>query len=242
MQDPNRFPSTSHGAPQSGFSVDAIKETAIAVITDPVSFYRSMPKDGGFAYPVVFLAAMAVVTALVGGLLSVLFGGRGASGAGSLLMLVLLPILVAVYCCISAAFTYLAWRMMGSEQGYETAFRCLAFAAAIMPVTALLGPIPYLGVILPTLWGLYLIVIASEHVHGIKPVKAWLVFGVFSGVLVLLQLGGEYAGRHMSEDMKKFEQRMEGIEDMSPQEARKAIGDFLKGMQDSLGDAEKPER
>ena len=236
MRAPDDSPPTSRGTNSSGVSIEEIKETALAVVTDPVSFYRSMPRGGGLVSPLLFLVAMAILTTLVGGMVTFLFGGNGPSGTGALLILVLLPVLVAIYYFISAGVMYVIWRLMGSQEDYETAFRCLAFASAIMPVTALLGPIPYLGVVVPTLWGLYLVVTASQHVHGLDPKTAWIVFGAISGVLMLMQLGSEVAGRRMGEDMQKLEQRMEGVETMSPEDAGRAIGDFLKGMQDGLGE------
>jgi hypothetical protein len=50
----------------------AIPQTALKVLTSPVSFFREMAKTGGFIEPLVFLVALAVVTAIVDGVLGIL--------------------------------------------------------------------------------------------------------------------------------------------------------------------------
>ena len=60
----------------------AIPQTALKVLTSPVSFFREMAKTGGFVEPLVFLVAHAVVTAIVDG---VLFVNSGYSHHGCIL-------------------------------------------------------------------------------------------------------------------------------------------------------------
>ena len=89
-------------------------------------------------------------------------------------------------------------------------------------------------------WGLYLVVTASAEVHKIKQTTAWLVFGILTGLMVLMGVGSQCAARKMSREMAPLTERMEEMgdemEDMTPEEAGKAVGDFLKGLQESVGE------
>jgi hypothetical protein len=127
--------------------------------------------------------------------------------------------------------------ILGSRESYETAYRCLAYAMAIYPITAILGMIPYLGVIIGVAWGTYLMVMASIEVHGIESRKAYIVFGIIGGLLMLLQLTGEYSARQMQSRMEHvsegMQEQLKKMEEMSPEEAGKMVGEFLKGMEEA---------
>jgi hypothetical protein len=82
-----------------------------------------------------------------------------------------------------------------------------------------------------------LIVTASVEVHKIKRATAWLVFGILAGLLCLMGVGSQCAARRMSGEMAPWVERMgemgDDMEDMTPEDAGKALGDFLKGLQES---------
>jgi len=109
---------------------------------------------------------------------------------------------------IGAAIAFVVWKLMGSVENYETAYRCCAYASAISPVTTLLGIIPYLGSIIGILMGTYYIVMASVEVHRIPAKKAWTVFGIIAAVLILLSLSGQFAARKMAGDAERFKKEM----------------------------------
>jgi len=118
---------------------------------------------------------------------------------------------------------------MGSEQSFETAYRCVAYAAAISPITTLIGIIPYLGVLITMGWMMFLMVTASQEVHNLESKKAWIVFGIVFGLFTLLNLNSQYAARNIEKEMKKYNRQIEQMEDMTPEEAGRAMGEFFKG-------------
>jgi len=226
----------------SDASLATILDSAKRVITDPAGFYRSMPQDGGFVAPVIFVLVMAVISGLIVAILTLPTGlGAGAAPVG-FMALVMLPIMALIGSFIGAAIMFVIWKLMGSDRSFETAYRCVAYAAAIMPITVLLAAIPYLGSIVKVLWSCFLMYIASIEAHGIKARTAAIVFGVLGALMLLLNLSAERAAMQMAEQMGELGSQMEGlggslegIEEMSPEEAGKAVGQFMKGLEGAIG-------
>ncbi|NOZ11606.1 MAG: hypothetical protein GXP09_11265 [Gammaproteobacteria bacterium] len=211
-------------AEQKSPDFSQIPNTAIKVITNPVGFYRDMPKGGGFLEPLVFAVAMALVAALIGIVLSVV--GLGATGmmAAGVLMIIMVPIGVVVGSFIGAGILYLIWIVMGSKESYETAFRCIAYMTAISPITALVGVMPYLGTIISVAWGTFLLVAASTEVHKIKANTVYIVFGILGLLVLSYQLKAEYTIRTMQTTFGN-------MSNMTPEEAGEAAADFMRGIQ-----------
>ncbi|MFW6324888.1 MAG: YIP1 family protein [Desulfovibrionales bacterium] len=215
---------------EKAINFSSITSTAIQVITKPVSFFQQMPKTGGFVQPLVFMAVMGVVSALVGLILAIL--GLGSGGVGmAFAAIILTPIIIAIFGFVVAAVVFVIWKIMGSSEGYETAYRCVAYATAIVPLTTILGIIPYIGAILGLVWTTYLLVLASSEVHGIAAKKAWIGFGAVAAVLAIVSLSTEYAGRKMMQGLEGWQEQAESmdVEEMTPEDAGKMVGDFLKG-------------
>ena len=54
-----------------------------AVLTNPVEFFKNMPKEGGYVAPLIFMVAMALVTAIVMAIIGLLgFGAPGMMAMG----------------------------------------------------------------------------------------------------------------------------------------------------------------
>jgi hypothetical protein len=216
--------------PGKPIDLSTIPSTALQILSKPAVFFREMPKTGGFIQPLVFMAVMGLVSAVIGLVLSIV--GLGSGGVGmAFASLILTPVLVVVFGFIVAAVLFLIWKIMGSSENYETAFRCAAFISVITPVTTVLGVIPYLGALLGLAWTTYLLILASTEVHGIEQKKALIGFGAIAGILALFSLSTEYTGRKMIKGLESRQQQLESmnIEEMTPEEAGKMIGDFLKG-------------
>jgi type VI protein secretion system component VasK len=137
-----------------------------------------------------------------------------------------MPIAVAILSFIGAAIIFVIWKLIGSQENYETSYRCIAYLMALMPITAILSVIPYAGGIINMAIFIYYIVIASTQVHNIPSQKAWLVFGIIGIVLALFILRGEYTARNVSsqaEQWKKTSQEMQKqAEEMARQYKRQA--------------------
>ena len=69
--------------------------------------------------------------------------------------------------------------------------------------------------------------------HKIKANVAYIVFGILALIGLILNVSGEYSARHFAARMEQLSHNMKDIDKMSPEEAGKAVGDFIKGMQNS---------
>ncbi len=214
--------------------ISTVSETMMQVITNPVGFYQSMPRSGGFVEPLVF----AIIMGVIGGVLQAILGVFGIGFTGTILMalasIIIGPIMIAIFGFVGAAILFVIWRLLGSRESYETAYRCGAYATAVTPVTSILNVIPFLGPALGVAWMAYLMIIASIQVHQVKPKIALIVFGILGGLLVLSSIGSQFAAKKMERQMDKIQSEMGKIDEMKPEEAGKAIGEFLKGMQEGI--------
>ncbi|MFK7732681.1 MAG: YIP1 family protein [Pseudomonadales bacterium] len=253
----NEQPTTEEPAPlqpqNSGFDLGKVIDDAKAVLTDPAGFYRAMPTTGGFAEPAIFVAVMGAVIGVLMTLVA-LFGGSGlgamAVGVGSFIMM---PIMAVIGSFIAALIMFVIWKLMGSDYDYETAYRCVAYATAIYPIMGVLGLIPYIGTIVGVLWGMYLMYNASVEVHKIKAETARMVIGILAAVMLFMQVSGEIAMRKIESSMDKYEEaaesigknmegslkELENLDEMSPEEAGRKLGEFFKGMSEGMEEFEQ---
>jgi hypothetical protein len=211
--------------------VPDILEKARTLLTAPGAFYRQMPKSGGFLEPVLFMIVMALVAIIIFIALGLL--GLGALsafdvGIGSMIVM---PIMAVVGSFIGAGIMFIIWKLMGTQEPFEVAYRCVAYASAIYPVTAFIGMIPYLGSIAGITWGMYLMFVATKEVHHLNEKTASMVFGIIGFILIVSNVTSEMAARRMATEFENIGPAMKNIEHMEPEEAGKIVGEFLKGLE-----------
>jgi hypothetical protein len=182
----------------------AMPQTAIKVITAPTEFFRTMPKTGGFFEPLVFMAIMGAIGGLITAVASFMGLGMGMGGAQGLLAIIMVPLFVAIGGFIGAAILFVIWKLLGSQENYEVAYRCCAYLAALMPITTMLGLIPYAGGAAGIALMVYYTVVASTEAHGIASQKAWLTFGILGAILLILSIKGQYMARQYSSGADEF--------------------------------------
>ncbi len=218
--------------------IETIIETVKQVITNPVGFYRNMPKVGGFVDPLIFAVVLGAVCGVVDAVVSVIRFGSWMTFGMVLRCVIAAPIGALIGGFIGAAIMFVIWKLMDSKESYETAYRCGAYSMAIMPVMYL----PYVGIYIYMGWSLYLVVTASIEVHGIPAKKAWKVFGIITGVCLLLMLTSYSCANKVQRNLGSYSQQTgknsgKNAEDMTPEEAGKAAGEaaaaFMKAMQEN---------
>jgi len=190
----------------------AIPQTAIRFITGPAAFYREMPKSGGYVEPLVFMVVIGVIVGLVQAF-GFFIGLNPAAGVVTgIASVVVVPVMVAVFGFVGAAIMFAIWKIIGSQESYETAYRCTAYASSFSPIIAVIGLIPYVGGAIGVVIWTILLIIASTEVHNIPASKAKMVFGIIAVVLILFSISGQFAARKMA---REFEVNREKIEDAS---------------------------
>jgi hypothetical protein len=209
--------------------------TVIKVITDPIGFFRYMQRGGGYVEPLLFMVVMGVISGILQTILNLV--GLGSAGAMFALgtSIILVPIMVVIFSFIGAGIMFVIWKLLGSHQSYECAYRCIAYAGAISPITTVLSMIPYIGPLIGIGWMTFLMVAASVEVHEVQPKMAWIVFGILAGVLALGSVSSQLTARKYARELDKWGKEMGKIDQMAPEEAGKKMGEFLKGMQEGMG-------
>lgn len=218
-----------------GINVAAIPQTAIKVITTPQAFFREMPKTGGFLDPLLFMVVMGVVSGIIQAVLMVVGLHPMAGIAMAFSAVIFYPVAIAIGGFIGAAIMFVIWKLMGSQESYETAYRCTAYIGALTPITTVLGIIPYAGSAIGLGITLFYIVTASVEVHKIPSQKAWMVFGIIAAVLILFSISAQFAARraarHLEETAKEMQKQAE--------QAGKAAEQWQKEMQKQSEDSKK---
>ena len=189
--------------------LEEIPALAIKVITDPVGFYQDMPKSGGLINPLIFMVVLSLVAGVLSAVLSLFGLGVAGAMAGGLIAIILVPIFVVIFGFIGAAIAYVIWKMMGSQEDFETAFRCVAYTAAITPITAVLSLIPYIGSLASALWPMALLALASIHVHRRSVQASWAVFGALGIIFALISVSSEQTSRQLMSGMEDWQDIIE---------------------------------
>jgi hypothetical protein len=181
-RSPGGPPRVSGGA--SGGEFD-YSDPVQGVVTAPVGFFRSIRREGDFVNPLIFAIICYEVSAILGGLLS-LVGVTGTRGFGSFLIgIILAPIGAAIGLFIGAGILHLlVMLIVGSRNaGFEGTFRVGAYSA----VTTLVSWIPIIGLI-ASLYGIYLAIVGIREVHNTTTGRAALVVLIPAVVVFLLVL------------------------------------------------------
>jgi hypothetical protein len=219
-----------------------IPQTAMKVLTSPAEFFKEMPKTGGFVEPLVFMIAMGVVAGLLRSILSVLRLQVGAGMAMGLGSVIILPIMIGIFGFVGAAILFLIWKLTGSQESYETAYRCGAYIGVLTPISVLLHLIPFVGAAVSVLLMTFFLVIASVAVHNIPSRKAWLVFGIIGGLLVFFSVSAEFAARRIGREAAEYQKKAEQFQKQA-EDASKAMGkqseEAAKQMQQQMEEAQK---
>lgn len=184
---------------------------AIKLIARPGEFFRIMPKSGGLLNPLLFLIMTAVLDVLLISVESFVSHGAGLHDVAMMFGgLVVAPLIVVILSFFVAGLFYSIWSFMGSDENYETSYRCLAYMQILLPVTILLSVVPYLG-LLGIVWWLYLMVTASVVVHKTTAKPALLVFGIIAvlcGLIyyksVSLAIEAEQRLQELNRDLQKM--------------------------------------
>jgi len=212
---------------KKGIDFAAIPQTALKVLTSPSSFFREMPRTGGFVEPLVFLVAMGLVSGALQTLFSIFRLHMVAGMAMGMASIIMTPIVVGIFGFVSAGILFIIWKIMGSNEEYETAYRCMAYMGALSPITAVLGLIPYVGFSLGLVLATYYLVIASVEVHAIPMQKARLVFGIIAAVSIMISVSSEIATRRMARNMENAAESWKN----AAEQAQKAAETMQKQMQ-----------
>jgi len=169
---------------ERGF-VNAFIDTLTMVLTKPDQAFRMMRTEGGISEPFIY----ALIGASAGGIVSVLFsialqsmgiftGQRNAfaalagMGIGTVVLIILVPIMVALALFIGTAIVHVCLMIVGgANKTFETTFRVLAFTHGS---TGPLQMIPFCGGLIAGIWALVVNCIGLARAHETTTARAVL--------------------------------------------------------------------
>lgn len=172
-------------AVKSVFSLGAMGRNAVSLVRSPGALFGSMEKGGGYAAPLLYALVWQYAAAAITLLLSFVkpTGMPGGTTAQVVSFFVLPPATVGAGFLFAAVF-FVIWHLMGSPENYQSAYRVWALLAPLSVVSAVFRLVPYLSLAV-SLYYLYLLVVSSVTVHGIRRSKAWTVWPLLMAGFVL---------------------------------------------------------
>jgi hypothetical protein len=178
--------------------------TTMEVLTDPKSFFTSMPKEGGYEAPGTFAVVALVTYGVLLALLSLLRFHVG----GLIASLILMPVFGIIGLLVGAAIVLFASRALGGEASFESSFRIASYSSAIAPIQAAAHAIPYLH-ILVSAYGFYLLIVAVIAVHRVPEQQAWRVLGGIAAVLLVLSFFATLSARTLASKMETMKPKLD---------------------------------
>ncbi|WP_447969903.1 YIP1 family protein [Nitrospira sp. M1] len=215
----------------------AILQDVRTILTNPAGFYRRMPKAGGFGDPVTFVLVIAVVTAVAMAVFSLFgLGTVGEAMAVGFGGIIFLPIMALALSFLGAGIVFVVWKIIGSQEPFEVAYRCMAYASALYPISIVASMIPYLGSILGIAWWTYLMIVATTEVHRLPQKTAYVVFGILGVFFITTNLSSEIVVRRMASELENAGGNLQQLEKMQLDGVGNMRGEPATGLEKTLGE------
>ncbi len=196
----------------NGLTFSKLFSWTVLLFKAPRRFFANMAKSGGYGTPVLFSLFWFFTATLLELIISHLRPQPVQFGwAVELVWLIVGPGIFLASGFVAAAIFFVVWHLMGSQQNYQTAFRCWAFTSPLAVVSAILGIVPYLN-LLGLFFGTYLLVIASMETHGLTAKRSWTVWGSICAGLIVLLTVSEVARRYLQSQGMDFNASREASE------------------------------
>ncbi len=168
--------------------------TVKQVLTNPKGFYSQYAAQqdaNGYVKPVIFVVQMAVLSAVLAAIVELVAAGAGSAVVELLQGIVVLPVYSLIICLFLSVGFALLWTLMGSERDFATAFGCVAYSFALLPLWALLADQhAILQLLLLILWAVVLAT-ATQFVHGIDALKAKIALTILVLLAAMLMFKGD---------------------------------------------------
>jgi len=213
---PSATPAPESGLPwderqERGF-FNAFIETLQMVLARPTIAFTAMKREGGLTEPLLYVLVGGSFGLIVYFIYSFAFQSLGifaqrnplthlvGMGIGSVVLLILTPVLIVISVFINAAILHVCLMIVGgAKQSFETTFRVVCFSAgSVYPLMI----VPLCGGIIAGVWGIVLRCIGLARAHETDTGRA--VLAVFlplivccgGGFLLVILFGGIGALSH----------------------------------------------
>jgi hypothetical protein len=197
-----------------GFDINDIIKKVKSILTQPAVFFKEMPKTGGYVEPLIFVGTMGLAAGVVMAILNLIQSviGTGMGIGASIAILIVVPVMWVIFSFIGAGILFVIWKLMGSTEDYETAYKCTAYISVLAVIGTIVDLIPYIGFLVMLGAQTYYLVLASVNVHNIEAKKAWLVFGIIAAILAIIGISGQMAASKMKSEANKYQNQAEEMQ------------------------------
>lgn len=183
---PGGIPGATAGGPGEEFNLSDPIQSYInavrSVVTRPASFFRGIVHRGDYLNPLLFALICYEISAILGGIISLVVGNNGFGRF--IVSLILTPIGATIGLFIGAGILHLlVLLLVKPNSGFEATFRVGSYAT----VTSLVSWIPVIGWIV-SLYGIYLSIVGIREVHSTTTGRAAAVVLIPAVVVFVLVL------------------------------------------------------
>jgi len=179
---------------------------AVFMAKQPEQFFSRINPNGGLGPPLVAVILWALISAPLSAVAvyskSQSVGVTIAAAVGGLFAL---PLVAVVMSFIGAGIFHVLCKILGGTAPFNGSFGAFAAMAALMPLSSLLGAVPFAGAVIPQLLGLYLAVHAAAGLHKAGKTKAWVLFGLLTAFWLLLSISAGIAAKRLKSSLGSFQ-------------------------------------
>lgn len=168
-----------------------IWETIKRAMLQPAIFFHSMPLGRGQIKPLIFyllIAGFQIVMHMLWNMFGIGTHATPEAGiAGTMIMLVVYPLILTVLLYFMAALVHLSMGLVGVvTRGFEGTLRALTYGSAPM----ILVVIPMIGPLIGAIWSIVVTFLGYKHIHRTSTVKvlAAMLLSLFPFAFVLFMV------------------------------------------------------
>lgn len=191
---PRRSVGSGGGEFDLGDPVGSFVRTAREVVTNPVGFFRSIPREGSLVPPLAFALICAVIAGILSGVVGMLITLVSGNGFGSAIGtlfsgIFLTPIAAVIGLFIGSGIYHLLVILLAKPNhvGFSGTFRVVGYSSVVQLVSWL-SVIPILGALIALAAGIYGIVLGVlgiREIHATSTGRAVAVVLIPTAILLL---------------------------------------------------------
>ncbi|MFA5261986.1 MAG: Yip1 family protein, partial [Candidatus Omnitrophota bacterium] len=183
----------------------ALGKTVVMVLFQPDEFFKNLQVSNNISSPRNFFVLVHFISFCVLGMIHFLFNPSNPPVLYFIMLVFFVPIIMLTLLLLSAVMHAFV-KMVGGTKNSRGTFHVMAYSS----VTGLLQVIPWAGVLISLIWGIYVGIIGLRRVHGLSVPRAVIACAMPSVLALSFMFIYVWAPRHYRvRDVDKNDQRMQ---------------------------------
>jgi len=202
-QAPQAAPPAAQAAETSsaGYTIYSPKTmftNAKRVFTEPEAFFASLNPQGDIGPALINVVLWAFIAGALYAVVGVALGTNMVAKAAAGAQIILFPIMAMIFSFIGAGIYHVICMVLGGKAPFKGSYQVIAGIAALFPISAAVGMIPF-GSVPVQVYGCYLSVASAAGLHKIGKKKAWIVFGILTGLGIIGSISTTIAAKKLQQ-------------------------------------------